>query len=123
MVGRTGARNLQFGFYHDPPIPGVPNWWAFAQYKGARIMAEHQQSPLLALQALVERLLLGAHCKCGRVVTLYEHWARVGNAELLHGRGFWSAQAQARAGSCQWTRRGDRWESSCDAEPIPIESR
>jgi len=124
MIGRTGARQLQFGFANDSAeTVAEADWWASAYYRGARIMVQHETDALAAVAGLVRKLLQGAYCKCGRVVTLYEHWATVGNKEVLHGRGFWSKQEQVNAGSCRWSRRGARWESSCDADPIPIPGR
>lgn len=75
LVGRTGARGLEFG-YLDDPVPGRIDWYAHAQYAGARVTVEHQRGPLEAVETLAHRLLTGARCvHCGGLVALSDEGA------------------------------------------------
>src|SRR5258706_493846 len=57
LVGRTGAKEFQLGYLHDEP---PHQWYAQAQYKGARIIEENHAGPSEAADALSRRLLTGA---------------------------------------------------------------
>lgn len=97
---RAGARQVQIGWLHD----GVPfedaGWYAHATYRGARITVDGRRSPSEAAQALAERLLRGATCKCGLKVTL---------SDLAAG--------------CRWRLVGKRWESGCDAPTVFVDGQ
>lgn len=71
LIGRTGARSAEVGFTDDRP--GIAredaDWWACAQYRGARLQVEHHRGPVEALEALVRRILSDSECaRCGRKV-------------------------------------------------------
>lgn len=70
LIARTGATHLEIGYLHDNVPTDQADWWASAQYRGAKIHVEHKRSPGHALDALLVRLLDGAVCRwCGRQVT------------------------------------------------------
>jgi hypothetical protein len=113
LVGRTGARELQVGYLHD----GVPveqaDWYAHAQYRGARITAEHHTGPAQALVALARRLLEGAKCThCGGLIALSDAGAAFRPGHLIDGSP-WDEATVRKAGLCRWRRVGDRWEMGC----------
>ncbi len=103
LVNRAGAKSFEFGYLHEDAPIAEAGWWAQAQYKGAKLMAEHHVSPGHAAEALALRLLAGATCKCGEQVALTD----------------------AQPG-CRWKLTGEgqqaRWVSGCDAPSIPIEA-
>jgi hypothetical protein len=113
LVGRTGAREFTLGYIHDD-VPAVDAaWYAHAQYKGYRITEENHPGPIEAAEALARRLLTGARCACGKLVSLDADQAfafRV--AVMTDGSTFTSDDAQA-AGLCRWTRHGEHWVSAC----------
>lgn len=114
LVGRAGARSLEVGYLHDTPRSEDADWWASANYRGARIMVEHHTGPTAALEALAARLLTGAMCAhCGGAVTLdgtsavfYRDAARPG------GVVFTEEDAKSRP-LCHWRRTGRRWVEGC----------
>jgi hypothetical protein len=125
LVDRTGARSLEIGWDcpHGPDMPddhncGRQTWYAKAQYKHAKIAAEHHPGPVEAAEALARRLLTGAKCRCGGLVSLVDEGAFVYPAARLMDGTRWSKQQLAEAGQCRWTRRGQRWEPGCNAPPI-----
>lgn len=97
LVGRSGATKFEIGYLHE----GVPveeaGWYATAFYKGVRISCDDQTSPTLAALGLAERLLRGATCRCGRLVSL---------SDGVDG--------------CRWRLNGPRWEPGCDAPPLKL---
>lgn len=97
LVGRCGASGLQIGHLHDDAPVAEAGWYAYAQYRGARITVEDHQSPTLAALALAQRLLQGAACRCGETVSLSDD----------------------RPG-CRWRLVGARWEPGCDVPPITV---
>jgi hypothetical protein len=60
LVGRTGAKGFQIGFVHDDVPVAEAGWYAYAQYKGARVTAEDKAGPIEAAEALARQLLTGA---------------------------------------------------------------
>jgi len=98
LVGRAGAKELEFGYVHE----GVPveeaGWYAHAQWQGTRIIVQDHRSPSGAMLALAERLLFGAQCRCGKQVTLTDETP-----------------------GCRWTLNGKRWEPGCDAPPMKVD--
>jgi hypothetical protein len=100
LVDRCGATDFEVGYLHDDVPVEQAGWWASAQFKGARIIAENHQSPVLACQALAERLLRGATCRCRRPVT------------LSGGRD-----------GCRWRLVGARWEPGCDVPPLRVQGQ
>ena len=135
LVGRSGARNFELG-WDCPHSPGEPDghscpevrWHAHAQYRGVRITEEGRPGPVEAAEALARRLLSGATCRCGRLVTLSDTSAvvftqpRSAIQDQLRELGLEmvSAKRAAKVGFCRWTRQGRRWEPSCDAPPITV---
>lgn len=100
LVGRAGASGFDIGYLHDDVPVEQAGWWAAAYYQGARIQVDDHQSPTLAAQALAERLLRGATCRCGQLVA------------LSGGRD-----------GCRWRLVGAKWEPGCDAPAVKVEGR
>lgn len=99
LVGRAGASGFEIGYVHDDVPVEDAQWYAYASYQGARLMAQDHRSPSAAALALAERLLSGAICRCRRPVSL---------SEVAPG--------------CRWRLRGARWEPSCDVEPVRVDA-
>lgn len=118
LVGRTGATNFEVGYLNDEGEPAFaqhgPQWWAKAQYKGARIDVEDFTRPDDAAHALALRLLTGSKCRCGRLVRLAGDDSAFAfmDAQMADGSR-WTAQEAVDAGQCEWKRHGRRWEPSC----------
>jgi hypothetical protein len=118
LADRAGARSFKIGYLHDDVPVDQADWYAEAQYKGVRIIAEHHPGPVEAAEALARRLLDGAKCRCGRLVALSDDGAMgYRDAKLLDGT-TWTPTQAAKAGQCRWTRLGKRWEPGCNAPPI-----
>lgn len=117
LVGRSGAREFESGYLHDDVPIEEAGWWASALYKGAKIMVEDQPDPIVAAEALAERLLTGSMCNhCEKLVALSDEGAfAYFNAHLVDGRS-WNAAEIAERGQCRWRRIGDRWVRGC--EPV-----
>lgn len=113
LVGRTGAKEFQLGYLHDEP---PHQWYAQAQYKGARIIEENHAGPSEAADALSRRLLTGARCAhCGGLVALSGSGAvAYQNPVMADGRE-WTAADAAAAGQCRWHRMGPKWVMGCEA--------
>lgn len=97
LVGRAGAKGFELGYLHDDVPVDEAGWYAQALYNGARITVQDHRSPDGAALALAQRLLSGAACRCGRLVTLNDE-----------------------AAGCRWQLMGQSWEPSCDAPSIVI---
>lgn len=96
LIGRTGARSMKVGYLHDDVPPQQADWYAHAQYRGARVVSAHHRGPVEALEALARRLLGGGTCThCRRTIAL----------------------AGDDATHCRWTRRGAKWVRGCEAAP------
>lgn len=121
LVGRAGAAQLSLGYEDDEDAdigersPTV--WYAHAQYRGHRVMANDQRGPVEALEELARQLLTGARCRCGRLVALGEGGAEARPGLMADGSRWTLEEIQA-AGQCRWRRLGKRWEPSCDAPPL-----
>lgn len=113
LVGRVGAQQLQFGYLHEDRPAEEAAWYAYAQYGGTRISADDHPGPIEALQALAERLLTGAKCSCGRLVSLSDDGAFAFHETRLADGSTFTAEQAAAAGLCQWRRIGPRWETGC----------
>lgn len=120
LIGRTGAKELQFGFLDDDVPVRSARWWAHARYRGARIVVEEQPGPDAALEALAERVLTGGQCQhCGGLVALRPDGAfAFGKAHLADGR-TWTAEQAARTKQCLWRREGPRWLRGCETPAGP----
>lgn len=96
LVRRAGASGLEFGFLEDDAATVAEGrWWAYAQFRGARIQVDEMPGPVEAVEALARRLLTGAKCRrCGEQIVLNDH-----------------------AVGCRWTRVGKTWEAGC-GKPI-----
>lgn len=116
LVGRTGARNFQIGYLHDDVPAEEAAWYAHAQLRGARITADDHPGPTEAAQALAERLLKGAKCKCGKLVTTSPDGGfAFFKSHTVDGKR-WDAEDAAKAGQCRWRRIGRRWMPGCEME-------
>jgi hypothetical protein len=94
LVGRTGATAMEVGHVHDGVPAGEGGWYAHAQYRGARIIAENHRGPVEAMEALTRRLMSGGKCThCGRTITL---------SSISVGR------------RCKWSRHGRAWRRGCE---------
>jgi hypothetical protein len=118
LVGRTGARDFTIGYLHDDVPVDQADWWAHAQYRGARISVEHHISPAEACRALALRILKGGRCRCGCLVALTPDGAFAYTRSHLADGTPWTVQQAKRAGQCLWRLRGQRWDPSC---PEPTE--
>lgn len=121
LVGRSGARGFEIGYLHDDMPPEQAGWYASASYRGTRLQVEDQPGPEQAAMALAVRILTGARCRCGRLVTLHADRAAVAfdNATMADGS-TWNAQQARDAGQCLWRLEGLQWKPSC---PIPTDRR
>lgn len=116
LVGRSGALGFEIGYLHDDVPSAEAAWYAHAQLRGARLIAEDHTSPAEAAQALAERILKGGKCKCGKLVTTSADGAfAFFKAHTVDGQS-WGAKEAARAGQCLWRRVGRRWVSACEAD-------
>jgi hypothetical protein len=115
LVGRSGATSLQVGYLHDDVPTDEAGWYAHAQYRGARIIAENHRGPVEACEALARRLLTGAKCAhCSGLVALSSRGAAFyPGAVLVDGSEFAEGDARARP-QCRWTRRGQTWKRGCE---------
>lgn len=114
LAGRTGATGFQIGYLSDDPPHG---WYAYAQYRGARISADDQPGPSEAADALSRRLLQGARCQhCKGLVTLSGDGAFAFRKATLTDGTTWDAADAARAPQCRWRRMGARWARGCEEE-------
>lgn len=100
LVGRAGASNFEIGYVRDDVPVEDAQWYAHAQYRGARIIVQDHRSPSSAAFALAERLLSGATCRCRKPVALSDG-----------------------APGCRWRLMGPRWEPGCDAESVHVDAR
>lgn len=92
LIGRAGARQTEFGYLNEEVPVEEADWWAKAQYRGARVMVEHHRGPVEAVEALARRLLSGGMCThCQRGIAL-------------------SGESPD---FCRWTRVGRKWERGC----------
>jgi hypothetical protein len=116
LIGRTGARYLQIGYLNQAAVnPEDADWWASAQYHGARVTVEHRTGPVAALEALALRLMTGAKCvHCGGLIALDpEGAAFYENAPMSDGTRYSLEEARSRP-QCLWTRAdGHRWTPGC----------
>lgn len=101
LVGRTGATgfNISYTLDDDPP-----QWWAEAMYRGARLTSGLRPTPTSAALGLALRILRGAQCRCGRLVSLSDGATSAGTID-----------------GCRWRLMGSRWEPGCDASPLSQE--
>lgn len=101
LVGRTGATALEMGYANEEATTAAEaSWWAYAQYRGARVMIEDQTDPVQAVEGLARKLLTGAMCTgCQRIITL----SGVG----VNPR------------RCRWTRNGRHWVRGEDCPNQP----
>lgn len=115
LIGRSGAKEMTFGYLNDDAIKVEEgDWWAEAQYQGARLFVEHFIHPVDAVFALAMRVIRGAKCAhCGRVVTLTpgEYFAYM-NSTLLNGEK-WDIETTYERGSCLWIYNGQKFEVGC----------
>lgn len=121
LVGRTGATGFQIGYLHDDVPPEKAAWYAHAQYKGARIIAEDHPGPIEAAEALARRLLTGAKCTaCGGLITLSDSGAFAYSSATLADGTVWDVKTAAAAGQCRWTRVGAHWEKGCGTKTMAV---
>jgi hypothetical protein len=115
LVGRCGARMLEFGYLHEDVPVAEAGWWAQARYCGVRVTTEHHVGPVEAVEALAVKLLEGGccnHCK-GRVTLGAGDPPMMQPGHLIDGTR-WHAVDQAAAGVCRWTREPSAgWMPSC----------
>lgn len=115
LVGRTGAKGLEFGYLHDDVPIAEAAWYAFARYKGARIIEENHVGPVEALEALAKRILTGAKCQhCGGLVALSDHGALAYAASTLLDGTPWNIEQTRDARQCRWRRAGRTWKRGCE---------
>ena len=109
LVGRTGAKTFQIGYDEDPPR----RWYAYAQYKGARLTVEDCRGPVEAADALSRKLLTGGKCThCGGLITLTDAGAVAFPRHFTDGSEVTEETARAMP-HCRWRRMGGKWERGC----------
>lgn len=123
LVPRTGATGFRIGYLHDDVPVEQAGWYAYAQYRGARITVDDQPGPVEAAEALARRLLTGARCKCGKLVALNNAGAMAYEAPVMADGSRWTVQAAANAGQCRWTRVGARWVAGCERHSSKIRTK
>lgn len=102
LVGRTGARRLEFGSVDDS---NRSDWWASALYQGTKIIVEGQSGPAAALEALARRVLTGGRCgACHGLIILADTAAESRRA----------AANRLYTWQCHWYRDGSRWKRGCE---------
>lgn len=121
LCNRAGARQFNLGYLHDDVPVDRAGWYAYAQYRGARITAEDCRSPAEAADQLARMILTGARCSCGRLVALmHEIGFAFRHATMADGT-TWSADEAAMVtatrGLCHWERHGRRWDRECERTP------
>lgn len=114
LIGRTGAKDMTFGYLHDDVPIADAGWWAHAQFRGARIMVENQAGPDQAIEALAKKLLTGGKCThCGGLIALSPFGARFfPGARMADGSEFSEEQAR-NTPQCLWRRVGQHWVMGC----------
>ncbi|HEY2089869.1 MAG TPA: hypothetical protein VGH54_28095 [Mycobacterium sp.] len=111
LMARIGASGLEIGYTGGDL--SEEKWFAFVRYSGARIMVDNQAGPMEAMEALAIRVLTGARCSCGKLVTLDGIGAvAFTQPRMADGTVFPIAEAIA-GGQCHWKRTGRRWSSEC----------
>ena len=117
LVGRTGATGLEMGYLHDDVPPDQAEWYAHAQYRGARITAEGHRGPVEAAEALARQLLTGAMCThCRGLISLSDEGAVFypnARPAVQGHRPLTEAEARARP-QCRYRRVGNRWVRGCE---------
>jgi hypothetical protein len=113
LVGRTGAKHFEIGYLHDDVPAAEAAWFAHAQYRGGRIIAENHADPAEAAEALAKRLLTGARCACGKLVSLGDDGAFAFTKPVMTDGSEFTADQAAAAGLCRWRRDHARWISEC----------
>lgn len=115
LVGRAGAAQLQVGYLHEDKPAHEADWWAHAQYKGARITVEHHVGPVEALEALAIRILTGARCThCLGLVALSDDGAIAYPGSRMADGTVWTEEEIRAARLCRWTRVGKHWRRGCE---------
>lgn len=118
LVGRSGARQFEIGYLYDETDPQYAKvgaqWYAHAQYRGARIVAENHPDPVAAVEALAQKLLTGAKCDCGKLVALNDGWAFAYFNTPMRDGTTWTAEEALAVGQCRWRREGARWKRGCE---------
>lgn len=121
LVGRAGAKQLEIGYLHEDKPVHLADWYAHAQYRGARIFVEHHAGPQQAVEALAKRLLEGGICQfCKGLVGLSGEGVRIQpGVRMLDGSVMTAERAEAMH-QCHWTRIGKRWMPGCTPpEQVP----
>lgn len=96
LVGRSGATGFEIGYLHDDVPSEQAGWYATAQYRGARLIADDHRGPVEAAEALARRVLDGATCAhCDKPIRLDDRLA---------------------VNACRWTRTGARWVRGCEPQ-------
>lgn len=108
LADRAGAQEFQLSWDCPHTIDEVPEthncpdvvWRAEVRYRGARIITKDFASPSAAAIALAERILDGATCRCGQLVSL-----------------------SASSPGCRWRLVGAEWTPGCNVPPVSVPGR
>jgi hypothetical protein len=114
LIGRTGAKGFEIGYLHDDVPAAKADWYAQAQYQGARIISENHPGPVEAAEGLARKVLTGAKCThCHGLIALSDTGATFypGN-HLPDGSVFTEKEARSRK-QCRYRRVGPKWVRSC----------
>jgi hypothetical protein len=113
LVGRTGATGVEIGYVKEGVPVAEADWYAEAQYRGARMFVEHHAGPVEAVEALARKLMSGARCvHCGGLVALSDRGAMAHPGLMGDGK-VWTLDEIRAAGQCRYTRMGREWVRGC----------
>lgn len=118
VVGRSGAKDCEFGYLHeDVPIEEAA-WWAKAQYQGARLIEEGHRGPVEALEALARKVLTGGMCThCRGLISLGDGGAMVYPGSVRGDGSTWTPEEIERVRrmpQCRYRRVGPKWVRGCE---------
>lgn len=92
LIGRSGAKEFQFGWLDDDVPIEEARWWAKARWGGEILTEENHVGPVEAADALARRVMDGGMCvHCQRKISL----------------------GQAQPDVCVWHREDDQWVRGC----------
>lgn len=118
LIGRTGAKGVEFGYQKEGVPVHLADWYCQAQYQGARVIVEHLTGPVEAVEAMARRLLTGGRCvHCGGLTALSDRGAMAYPGQPMADGTVWTLDEITAAGQCRYTRQGRRWVRGCERQP------
>jgi hypothetical protein len=116
LIGRSGARDLEIGYADDTAtLAAAADWYAVCSYRGTKLITEHHQGPLEAVEALSRRILAGVLCThCGGLVALSDAGTTIHDGAVMADGSTMTADRARRLPQCRWRRVEDRWVRGCE---------